>query len=69
MSLIAFSVRRTSLVKPRYLWAALNVTLEKRVRMTGICHAWFSVSSVTSRKNIAPWTICAVALGNFLVKR
>ena len=34
MSLMAFSVRRTSLVKPRYLWAALNVTLEKRVRMT-----------------------------------
>lgn len=36
MSLIAFSVRKTSLVNPRYLWAALNVTREKRVRMTGV---------------------------------
>src|SRR4051794_23845039 len=34
MSLIAFSVRRTSVVNPRYLWAALKVTREKRVRMT-----------------------------------
>ena len=30
MSLIAFSVRGTSLIKPRCLWAALNVILEKR---------------------------------------
>ena len=50
MSLIAFSVRRTSLVKPRYLWAALNVTLEKRVRITGRCHANFSAVSVTLQK-------------------
>jgi len=46
MSLIAFSVRRTSLVKPRYLWAALKVTLEKRVRITGRCHRRFSTMSV-----------------------
>ena len=50
MSLMAFSVRKTSLVRPRYLWAALNVTLEKRVRMTGRFHVRVSASSVTLQK-------------------
>ena len=31
---MAFSVLKTSLVNPRYLWAALKVTRENLVRMT-----------------------------------
>jgi len=41
ISFMAFSVRRTSVVKPRYLCAALNVTRENRVRIT-IIGSWQS---------------------------
>jgi hypothetical protein len=67
MSLMAFSVRRSSVVSPRYSCAAVKVTRDKRVRMTGQS-VQFPIC-LHNRMRSPPWTMCAVALGNFFVRR
>lgn len=63
MSLMAFSVLRTSLVRPKYLCAALNVTRENRVNITSA----MSVYRCSALNECIPWTMWPVALGNFFV--
>lgn len=66
---MAFSVRSSSVVSPRYLWATLKVTRENRARMTVDIETKRTDKhrSLTRKWNKTYWMIWAVLFGYFVV--